>query len=518
MDKTFVGIDFGTCNLKVMYKKNNKFYELKLHKEINSMDGQTPNVILYAKNSKGNIEHIIGRSALKTADFPNTVKYIKKKLQQQNWKGFIPNLGRDVEVAEVSEDIFKFIGKQLDERIKNEKEIAITMPVCFSELQKKCLYDAAVAAGLEVKYVLSESFAAAFSQESFLSGDKERLSLIFDLGGATLDISLVKISGEGEDFTVEELASTGLAYGGTDIDEGILAEIFMPKYAELFKNLIDKGIDYKTKAIELIISMKEQLYEDAEDECEEYDVLGDGDMNEFHLSREEVVQVLEKQAIKERIFAVLEEMFDSLPDIIKEDVTDVRLFGGGSYIDYFPKLLTEFFGAEVFDYEDFDPTSLDRNDGNQLKTAVAAGAVRYITAKENGKIKVINRIPFHLGIKNNNRFKRILDRNRVWGNSNTGWVKLNNQEVQQDGFTINLYQTFANMPKIVPLTDDGSLIYMGKISLKKGLYDLQNPIFLKLFFDNQGKLEAHLAQAKLVDEENQIVDVEVKKFGLGGWS
>ena len=46
MDKTFVGIDFGTCNLKVMYKKNNKFYELKLHKEVNSLDGQTPNVIL----------------------------------------------------------------------------------------------------------------------------------------------------------------------------------------------------------------------------------------------------------------------------------------------------------------------------------------------------------------------------------------------------------------------------------------------------------------------------------------
>ena len=68
MDKTFVGIDFGTCNLKVMYKKNNKFYELKLHKEVNSLDGQTPNVILYAKNSKGNFEHIIGKSALKNED------------------------------------------------------------------------------------------------------------------------------------------------------------------------------------------------------------------------------------------------------------------------------------------------------------------------------------------------------------------------------------------------------------------------------------------------------------------
>ena len=114
--------------------------------------------------------------------------------------------------------------------------------------------------------------------------------------------------------------------------------------------------------------------------------------------------------------------------------------------------------------------------------------------------------------------REILECNRVWGNRNTGWVKLNNQEVQQDGFTINLYQTFANMPKIVPLTDDGSIVYMGKIRLEKGLYDLQKPIFLKLFFDSQGALEAHLAQAKLVDEETQIVDVEVKIFGLGGWS
>ena len=518
MEKTLVGIDFGTCNLKVMYKKNNKFYELKLHKDVSSIDGQTPNVILYAKNSKGNIERIIGRSALKTADFPNTVKYIKKKLQQQNWKGFIPNLGRDVEAAEVSEDIFKFISKQLDEKIKNEKEIVITMPVCFSELQKQCLYDAAIAAGLNVKYVISESFAAAFSQESFFTGEKERLSLIFDFGGATIDISLVKLSSECDGFVVEELASTGLSYGGTDIDEGIFNDIFLPKYDIILQELTEKGIDYSRRLFELIKTMKERLYEDDEEMCEDIEDLGDGSLKEFVLSREDVIKILEKHAVKEKIFAVLEEMFDSLPDIVKDDITDVRLFGGGSYIDYFPKLLTEFFGSDVFDYADFDPTSLDRDDGNQLKIAVAAGAVRYIAAKETGNIKVINRIPFHLGIKNNNRFKRILDRNRVWGNSNTGWIKLNNQEIQQDGFVINLYQTFANMPKIVPLTDDGSIVYMGKIRLEKGLYDLQKPIFLKLFFDSQGALEAHLAQAKLVDEETQIVDVEVKIFGLGGWS
>lgn len=518
MENTLVGIDFGTCNLKVMYKKNNKFYELKLHKDVASIDGQTPNVILYAKNSKGDIEHIIGKNALKNADFPNTVKYIKKKLQQHHWNGFIPNLGRTIEATEVSEDIFKFIKNRLDERVKNKTEIAITMPVCFTELQKKCLYDAAIAAGLNVKYVISESFAAALSQESFLVGEQERLSLIFDFGGATIDISLVKISSECDGFVVEELASTGLSYGGTDIDEGIFYEIFMPRYEAILQELTEKGIDYSKMLLELIKTMKERLYEDDEDVCEDFEDLGDGSLKEFVLSREDVIKILEKHAVKARIFAVLEEMFDSLPDIVKDDITDVRLFGGGSYIDYFPKLLTEFFGSDVFDYADFDPTSLDRDDGNQLKIAVAAGAVRYIVAKETGNIQVINRIPFHLGIKNNNRFKRILDRNRVWGNSNTGWVKLNNQEVQQDGFNINLYQTFANMPKIVPLTNDGSIIYMGKISLEKGLYDLQKPIFLKLFFDNQGELEAHLAQAQLVNEENQIVDVEVKKFGLGGWS
>ena len=130
------------------------------------------------------------------------------------------------------------------------------------------------------------------------------MSLIFDFGGATIDISLVKLSSECDGFVVEELASTGLSYGGTDIDEGIFNDIFLPKYDIILQELTEKGIDYSRRLFELIKTMKERLYEDDEEMCEDIEDLGDGSLKEFVLSREDVIKILEKHAVKEKIFAV----------------------------------------------------------------------------------------------------------------------------------------------------------------------------------------------------------------------
>lgn len=142
MMKTCVGIDFGTCNIKVVYKRGNKVRELKLHKDISIDSGDIPNVILYdKKKSDGGIQRIIGRDAVKKHDINNTVYYIKKKLQQADWKEHIDNLGKEVNAQDVATDIFRIIKESIYNSLKDDElEIAITMPVCYAELQKQRIY------------------------------------------------------------------------------------------------------------------------------------------------------------------------------------------------------------------------------------------------------------------------------------------------------------------------------------------------------------------------------------------
>ena len=460
---TFVGIDFGTCNIKVMYKKNNKTKELRLHNDMSIDGGDVPNVILYdKKKSNGAIQHIVGRNAIKRRDFNNTVFFIKKKLQNADWKGYIDNLDRNVSALDVATDIFRVIKESVTSRLRNEElDVAITMPVCYTELQKQRIYDAAQSAGIDVKAVLSESFAAAFSQGDILKHGN--VIFVFDFGGATLDISMVRVKKEIDKLIIEEIASCGLNYGGTDIDEALF-DFFENKYPADMREIEQCDSCYKTNIINMISELKEQLFTNDEDEVEDSHSAPNGKFYTFVLTKDDVNYVLEKSGIKNRIITMLNEMFDQLDDVIKEDVTHVRLFGGSSYITFFQKILTEYFGKEIFDYDDFNPNDFD--DDSRIRTAVASGAARYMSMQETQNVSIVNRIPFHIGIKQNEYYKRIVDRNRVWGDETTGWITITPEQIIKNNYSIFIYQSFANVGN-KPLWDDlekeHSIIYMGKV-------------------------------------------------------
>ena len=497
---TCVGIDFGTCNIKVVYSKNNKLKELKLHTDMNIDGGDVPNVILYdKKKSDGGIQHIVGRNALKRRDFANTVQYVKKRLQQEDWKQPIANLGRAVGAKEAARDIFAVIKGSVDRLKAQDLEIAITVPVCYTALQKKRILGAAREAGLEANAVLSESFAAAFSQEELLVDGN--VIFVFDLGGATLDISLVRINETDEGIEVEEISSCGMNYGGTDIDKAIYG-YFAHKYQEEIEEIRQCDEHYEENLLQKISEMKEQLFSDDDEEVEDSYTAPNGEFYDFQLSQDEVQQILVQAGIKERIIAMLEDMFDQLDDVIKEDVTHVRLFGGSSSIPYFPKLLTEYFGADIFDWEDYDALADEAQD--KPKLAVAAGAARYIAARDRQSIAVINRVPFHIGIRQGRYFKRILDRNRAWGDDKTGWITLDAVQLQQDGCTIPIYQSFANMPRQSlweDLDKGDALVYIARLKLRQELYDFSRSVYLKLYIDAKGKVQVQLAQMEPGEEQ-----------------
>ena len=104
-----------------------------------------------------------------------------------------------------------------EERIGGKiKKAVITVPAHFNNLQREETIEAAKKAGLEVYKIINEPTAAAIAYGDIIKSDKERKVLIFDLGGGTFDVSIVKI--KGNEYTV--LASEGEEHlGGEDITQ-----------------------------------------------------------------------------------------------------------------------------------------------------------------------------------------------------------------------------------------------------------------------------------------------------------
>ena len=104
-----------------------------------------------------------------------------------------------------------------EERIGGKiKKAVITVPAHFNNLQREETIEAAKKAGLEVYKIINEPTAAAIAYGYENPNVNERLVLIFDLGGGTFDVSIVKI--KDNEYTV--LASEGEEHlGGEDITQ-----------------------------------------------------------------------------------------------------------------------------------------------------------------------------------------------------------------------------------------------------------------------------------------------------------
>jgi len=180
-----LGIDFGTCNIKVRrWHKKKGAISYKLDDDQDNSDGKIPNVIHYYKNETGKVEKIIGEEAAESTDYENIVEYIKYFLQKREWSKYIPALKHNVTAFEVLQDIFTWIYETICEQNSGDSPegVVITVPVSFSELQKKEIVNAAKSAGFEVADVINESVAAAFYNEETFEEGKVSNILVFDFG------------------------------------------------------------------------------------------------------------------------------------------------------------------------------------------------------------------------------------------------------------------------------------------------------------------------------------------------
>ena len=171
------------------------------------------------ENTIFSIKRLMGRSLKDLGNSVNELPYQIVEAQRQLIKVKIG--GNEYTPQELSAEILKKV-KNNAESVLGEpvKKAVITVPAYFDDAQRQATRDAARFAGLEVARIINEPTAAAIAYG--LDEKKEGNIAVYDLGGGTFDISILKLSGK----IFKVIATHGnTQLGGDDFDKAVADEI-----------------------------------------------------------------------------------------------------------------------------------------------------------------------------------------------------------------------------------------------------------------------------------------------------
>lgn len=246
-DRCIVGIDLGTT-----YSAIARFDEHGKPEIIPNTDNEriTPSVIYFAED-----EVIVGKVAKNSAvaDPDNVVQFVKRYMGDPDWVRNIRD--RDYTPETLSAIILKRLVKDAEEITGATIEDAVvTVPAYFNDAERKATRDAGEIAGLNVIATLNEPTAAALAYGIDQLGADQTV-LVYDLGGGTFDVTIIKISGK----NIEVLATDGeRKLGGKDWDDELInyvAERFLDEHGIDPRDDLDALQDLMIKAEECKITL-----------------------------------------------------------------------------------------------------------------------------------------------------------------------------------------------------------------------------------------------------------------------
>ena len=212
MNDIIIGIDLGTTNSEVALIKNGKVEVL----EIKNGTQQLPSYVGF--DDQGDL--LIGETARNQyLLYPErTIKSVKRHMGEDTQ---LLLADKQYSPQELSAMLLRHL-KQVAEQSTGQtvKRAVITVPAFFSDAQRQATRDAGEIAGLIVERIINEPTAAALAYE--VDNSQARTILVYDLGGGTFDVSVVKM----ENKVVEVLSSHGdNQLGGDDFDQKIIVHI-----------------------------------------------------------------------------------------------------------------------------------------------------------------------------------------------------------------------------------------------------------------------------------------------------
>ena len=219
-----IGIDLGTSNSAAAVMEGGRAVIIPSAEGAGVASGKAfPSFVAFTKDG----QRLVGEPARRQAPINSegTIYAAKRKMGTDYkfkvmGKEYTPQQISAYILQKIKADAEKYLGESIDEAV-------ITVPAYFNDNQRQATKDAGEIAGLKVLRIINEPTAACLAYGIDKVG-KEQKIMVFDLGGGTLDVTILEMGWDKEQLagTFEVLATSGEnQLGGTDMDNVLIEYI-----------------------------------------------------------------------------------------------------------------------------------------------------------------------------------------------------------------------------------------------------------------------------------------------------
>lgn len=385
-----VGIDLGTTNslVAIIHPDTKRPVVLKehdgaalvpsiVHFDESGMvtvgDKAKEFLITEPNNTIFSVKRLMGKSY---NDVKDQASFFTYKVIDNNTESLVKVQAGDKFYSPV--ELSSFILKELKSRAEHilktpVTKAVITVPAYFNDAQRQATRDAGKLAGLDVLRIVNEPTAASLAYGMGMSKDETKTVAVYDLGGGTFDISILRISSG----IFEVLSTNGDTYLGGDDFDRVIAEHWTNQLSITQNELaMHKGLaqEFRLQAEEA----KKQLSQNDSFGCR---IAG----YDLSLARIEF-EMLIRSFIDKTIQCCKNAMKDA--GLASTDIDEVVMVGGSTRIPLVKKTISDFFGRKLHD--ELNPDEV---------VALGAAVQADILAGNNKDFLLLDITPLSLGIE-----------------------------------------------------------------------------------------------------------------------